>query len=39
MKWYRKVLVDLLLNIGVVNAACLFNLTTISTIFIMIRIK
>lgn len=28
MKWYRKILVDLLLSIGVVNAAYLFNLTT-----------
>lgn len=27
MKWHRKVLVDLLLNIDVVNAAYLFNLT------------
>lgn len=34
MKWYRKVLVDLLLNVGVVNAACLFNLTTKSTMSI-----
>jgi hypothetical protein len=28
MKWYRKVLMDILLDTGVVNAACLFNLTT-----------
>lgn len=28
MKWYRKVIIDILLNIGVVNASCLYNLTT-----------
>lgn len=31
MEWYRKVLIDVLLNTGVVNAACLFNLITKST--------
>lgn len=31
MKWYRKVLIDVLLNTGVVNAACLFNIATTSS--------